>query len=112
MAARIIPETNLIILSAHTVLVVDDEQDLLDLIEYNLKKEGYKVLKAEDGLEALKIAKEHKPDLVLLDIMMPKMDGLEVCDKMRSDPELQHIPIIFLTARSDKNRSRRARYGR
>ena len=89
-------------MSAHTILVVDDEQDLLDLIEYNLKKEGYKVLKAENGLEALEVAKEHNPDLVLLDIMMPKMDGLEVCDKMRSDPDLQHIPIIFLTARSDE----------
>lgn len=89
-------------MSAHTILVVDDEQDLLDLIEYNLKKEGFKVLKAENGLEALEIAREQNPDLVLLDIMMPKMDGLEVCEKMRSDSEMRHIPIIFLTARSDE----------
>ena len=95
-------ELNQPILSAHTILVVDDEQDLLDLIEYNLKKEGYRVLKAEDGVEALRVAGEHNPDLVLLDIMMPKMDGLEVCNKMRSDPDLMHIPIIFLTARSDE----------
>jgi len=89
-------------LSAHTILVVDDEQDLLDLIEYNLKKEGFKVLKAENGLEALNVARANNPDLVLLDIMMPKMDGLEVCEKMRTDAELRHIPIIFLTARGDE----------
>ena len=89
-------------MSAHTILVVDDEQDLLDLIEYNLKKEGFSVLKAENGLEALETAREQNPDLVLLDIMMPKMDGLEVCEKMRSDAELRHIPIIFLTARGDE----------
>lgn len=91
-----------IILSAHTILVVDDEQDLLDLIEYNLKKEAYNVLKAENGIEALEVVKAHNPDLVLLDIMMPKMDGLEVCKKMRSDSDLRHIPIIFLTARGDE----------
>ncbi len=89
-------------MSTHTILVVDDEQDLLDLIEYNLKKEGFKVLKAENGVEAIETAKELNPDLILLDIMMPKMDGLEVCQKMRSDSELRHIPIIFLTARGDE----------
>jgi len=89
-------------LSANTILVVDDEQDLLDLIEYNLMKEGYRVLKAVNGIEALEVAKEQNPDLVLLDIMMPKMDGLEVCEKMRSDSDLRHIPIIFLTARGDE----------
>lgn len=89
-------------MSNQTILVVDDEQDLLDLIEYNLKKENYNVLKAENGKDGIKVAKEHKPDLVLLDIMMPKMGGMEVCDKMRADEELKHIPIIFLTARSDE----------
>jgi two-component system alkaline phosphatase synthesis response regulator PhoP len=89
-------------LSKQTILVVDDEQDLLDLIEYNLKKEGFKVLKAENGEQGIQAAYEHKPNLVLLDIMMPKMGGIEVCDHMRSDPELKHIPIIFLTARSDE----------
>ncbi len=86
-----------------TILVVDDEQDLLDLIEYNLKKEGFKVLKAENGQEGIEVAKEHKPDLVLLDIMMPKMDGLEAVEIMRKDDDLKRIPIIFLTARSDEN---------
>ncbi len=89
-------------MSKKTILVVDDEQDLLDLIEYNLKKEGYNVLKAENGLEGIQAAKDHRPNLVLLDIMMPKMDGIETCEQMRADPELRQIPIIFLTARSDE----------
>ncbi|TNE71834.1 response regulator transcription factor [bacterium] len=85
-----------------TILVVDDESDLLDLIEYNLKKEGYDVLKAEDGLDGIRMAKKYKPDLVLLDIMMPKMDGLETCEQIRADDEIKHTPIIFLTAKSDE----------
>lgn len=89
-------------MSKQTILVVDDEKDLLDLIEYNLKKEGFAVLKAENGEEGIEIAREHKPDLVLLDIMMPKMDGLEAVEIMRDDDELKSIPIIFLTARSDE----------
>ncbi|PKD42685.1 response regulator transcription factor [Rhodohalobacter barkolensis] len=89
-------------MSKQTILVVDDEQDLLDLIEYNLKKEGYKVLKAENGQQGIEMAKEHHPNLVLLDIMMPKMDGIQVCEKMRANPDLKSIPVIFLTARSDE----------
>ena len=89
-------------LSKQTILVVDDEQDLLDLIEYNLKKEGYNVLKAENGVQGLEMAKQHVPNLVLLDIMMPKMDGIKVCEKMRANPDLKSIPVIFLTARSDE----------
>jgi two-component system alkaline phosphatase synthesis response regulator PhoP len=85
-----------------TILVVDDERDLLDLIEYNLKKEGYDVLKAEDGADGIRMAKKYKPDLVLLDIMMPKMDGLEACEHIRADEEIKHTPIIFLTAKSDE----------
>ncbi|MCC5941267.1 MAG: response regulator transcription factor [Balneolaceae bacterium] len=85
-----------------TILVVDDEQDLLDLIEYNLRKEGFDVLRAENGLDGIAMAREYKPNLVLLDIMMPQMDGIEVCDRMRDDSELKNIPIIFLTARSDE----------
>lgn len=89
-------------MASKTILVVDDEKDLLDLIEYNLKKEGFNVLKAENGQEGIEIAKEHKPDLVLLDIMMPKMDGLETVEIMRNDDDLKSTPIIFLTARSDE----------
>ncbi len=85
-----------------TILVVDDEKDLLDLIEYNLKKEGFNVLRAENGEQGIAVAKEGKPDLVLLDIMMPKMDGLEALELMRKDDDLKNIPIIFLTARSDE----------
>src|SRR5690625_2034985 len=72
------------------------------IIEYNLKKEGYHVLRAENGQEGIPIAREMKPDLVLLDIMMPQMGGIEVCQRMPSDADLRHIPIIFLTARSDE----------
>ncbi len=89
-------------MAKQTILVVDDETDLLDLIEYNLKKEGFKVLKAENGEEGIAVAKEHNPDLMLLDIMMPKMDGMEAVEQIRKDDELKNIPIIFLTARSDE----------
>lgn len=85
-----------------TILVVDDEEDLLDLIEYNLKKEEFDVLKAKDGKEGIKMARKHYPDLILLDIMMPKMDGMEAVEIIRDDDDLKRIPIIFLTARGDE----------
>ncbi|HLR25044.1 MAG TPA: response regulator transcription factor [Fodinibius sp.] len=85
-----------------TILVVDDEQDLLDLIEYNLKKEGFNVLKAEDGQEGIEVTQKYRPDLILLDIMMPKMNGLEVVECLRNDDKLSHTPVIFLTARGDE----------
>ena len=84
------------------ILVVDDELDLLDLIEYNLRREGYDVIKAEDGESGIKLASQENPNLILLDIMMPKMSGIEVCEEIRKNPNLKHIPIIFLTARSDE----------
>lgn len=90
------------VIQKKTILVVDDERDLLDMIEYNLCKEGYDVLKAEDGLEGIRLTKKYVPDLLLLDIMMPNMDGIEVCNMIRKFPELKHIPIIFLTAKSDE----------
>lgn len=85
-----------------TILAVDDEQDLLDLIDYNLKKAGFEVLLANDGQEALKKAQKHHPDLILLDIMMPKMNGLETVEALRTSKELNKIPVVFLTARSDE----------
>lgn len=85
-----------------TILVVDDEEDLLDLIEYNLKQEGFDVIKAENGVEGIEMARKHHPDLMLLDIMMPKMDGLEVVERIRDDRNLKKMPIIFLTARGDE----------
>lgn len=85
-----------------TILIVDDEVDLLELIEYNLKKAGYNVLKAENGPEGLRLARKHHPDLILLDIMMPRMTGFEVVAQLREDAELKHVPVLLLTARSDE----------
>ena len=85
-----------------TILIVDDEQDLLDMIEYNLRQQDYDVLTADNGQLGIQIAKENKPNLVLLDVMMPGMDGIEVCDRMKEDTDLRQIPIIFLTARGDE----------
>jgi two-component system alkaline phosphatase synthesis response regulator PhoP len=85
-----------------TILIVDDETDLLDLIEYNLEKEGYNVLKAENGQDGIRLARKHRPDLIILDVMMPKMTGIEVCKILKEDGELRTKPIIFLTARGDE----------
>ena len=86
----------------HRVLVVDDEEPILELLKYNLEKGGYEVRVASDGMKAVEIAKKFAPDLVLLDIMMPKMDGVETCRQLRDLPELQKTFIIFLTARSEE----------
>lgn len=89
-------------MDAYKVLIVDDESDILDLLQYNLEREGYKVVKASDGEEAVRLAKKHRPDLVVLDIMMPKMDGIEVCRQIREEAELRKTFIIFLTARAEE----------
>ena len=81
------------------ILVVDDEASIVTMLAYNLKKEGYDVVTAEDGEVALEKFESEKPDLLLLDIMMPKMDGYEVCRKIR---EKSNVPIIMLTARADE----------
>jgi len=86
-----------------TILVVDDEEDLLSLLDYNLKREGFQVVLARDGVEAIEQAREHEPDLIILDIMMPKMDGIEVCEKLRTDARLRTIPIMMLTARTEED---------
>lgn len=83
----------------YKILVVDDEQSIMNIIAYNLKKEGYKVVCAEDGEIALEVFRKEKPDLVILDVMMPKIDGYDVCKKIR---EKSPIPIIMLTARADE----------
>jgi len=85
----------------HKILLVDDEEDILLFIKYNLEKEGFKVETAIDGASALKLVSSFKPHLVLLDIMMPEMDGIEVCDRIKSDKDNQDILICFLTARSE-----------
>lgn len=86
----------------HKVLVVDDEEPILELLKYNLEKNGYDVKTALDGVRALEIAKKFSPDLVLLDVMMPKMDGIETCRQLRDMPELQKTFIVFLTARAEE----------
>lgn len=84
------------------VLVVDDEESILELLKYNLEKQGYEVKVASDGFTGVELARRFHPDLVLLDIMMPKMDGVETCRQLRTIPELQNTFIVFLTARSEE----------
>jgi two-component system alkaline phosphatase synthesis response regulator PhoP len=88
--------------SAKKILVADDEPDILEIISYNLRKEGYEVFTASDGNEALDKARLHHPDLIILDIMMPKKTGVEVCQILRTQPEFSQTLIIFLTAVSDE----------
>ena len=83
------------------ILLVDDEPDILDFVSYNLKSEGYKVATAASGKAGVAKAKEFKPDLILLDIMMPEMDGIEACDQIRRLPGLENTIIAFLTARGE-----------
>jgi two-component system alkaline phosphatase synthesis response regulator PhoP len=84
------------------ILIVDDEPDILELIEYNLKKEGYQVYTANNGQVAVTEAKRFLPDLIILDIMMPKMDGIEACRILRAMPEFKNTFMVFLTARSEE----------
>ena len=84
------------------MLVVDDEEDLLSLLEYNLEQEGFEVVLARDGVEAIEQTRAHEPDLIILDVMMPKMDGIEVCERLRKDAHLRTIPIMMLTARTEE----------
>ncbi len=88
--------------SAFKILVVDDENDILEFIQYNLKKEGYDVYLAHNGQEAIDIGRKIKPDLILLDVMMPVMDGIEACKQMKADPDFANTFIVFLTARSEE----------
>ena len=83
------------------ILLVDDEQDILDFLSYNLKKEGYITITASNGKEAIDIAKKENPDLIIMDLMMPEMDGMEACHEIRKIPELQHTLITFLSARNE-----------
>jgi DNA-binding response OmpR family regulator len=83
-----------------TILVADDEDDVRELIAYRLTRSGYKVIGAGDGLEALELATERTPDLMVLDVMMPKLDGYELTRRVRAEQSLRAIPVILLTARS------------
>ncbi|WP_010523035.1 response regulator transcription factor [Aquimarina agarivorans] len=84
-----------------TILLVDDEPDILEIVGYNLTDEGYNVITADNGLEAIKKAKKIKPQLIILDVMMPEMDGIEACEKIRKLPGLEDTVITFLTARGE-----------
>lgn len=83
------------------ILIVDDETDILEFLSYNLEKEGYEVYTASNGNEGLEAAKKHNPDLVILDVMMPEMDGIEACKEIRSLSDTQNTLIAFLTARGE-----------
>lgn len=84
------------------ILIVDDEDDILDLLQYNLEREGYDTLLARDGIEALDVAEEERPDLMILDVMMPRMDGIEVCRRLRRNAFLRNTPVLMLTARAEE----------
>ena len=84
------------------ILIVEDELSIRQLVKYNMEKEGYQVLEAADGLQGLKLAKSEKPDLLLLDLMLPQMDGLEVCRNLKGNPASAALPIIMLTAKSEE----------
>ncbi|TGD58428.1 response regulator transcription factor [Flavobacterium humi] len=83
------------------ILLVDDEADILEIVGYNLTQEGYQVFTAENGKEAVQKAKKHIPNLIIMDVMMPEMDGMEACEIIRKTPELSNTIITFLTARSE-----------
>ena len=83
------------------ILLVDDEPDILEIVGYNLSAEGYQVLTAKNGLEGVKKAKKEKPHLIILDVMMPEMDGIEACEQIRKNPDLNNTIITFLTARGE-----------
>lgn len=84
-----------------SILLVDDDPDILEIVSYNLSAEGYQVFTAENGIEAVKKAKKKKPDLIILDVMMPEMDGIEACEQIRKIPSLENTIITFLTARGE-----------
>ena len=84
------------------ILIVDDEKDILEFLSYNLQKEGYEIFRANNGNSALKVAKKEIPDLIIVDVMMPEMDGIETCEKIREIESLDSTLILFLTARSEE----------
>jgi len=87
---------------AQTVLIIDDEPELVKLLDYNLTKAGYLALGARDGASGLEMARKHAPDLVILDVMMPEMDGWEVCKRLRAEPSTASVPLLMLTAKAEE----------
>jgi two-component system phosphate regulon response regulator PhoB len=90
-------------MTKETILIVDDEEDIIELIQYNLKNEGYSILTADAGEQAIKIAKQARPDLIVLDLMLPGMDGLEVTRYLRSNDQTRDLPIVILTAKGEES---------
>ena len=84
---------------AKTILIVDDEQPIVDILVHNLEKEGYKTIEANDGITAVNMALEQRPDLILLDIMLPKMDGLSVCKRIKNS---YNVPILIISAKDEE----------
>jgi len=84
-----------------SILIIDDEEDIRDILKYNLEKEGFKVAVANNGIQGIEMVAIHKPDLIILDVMMPGIDGIEVCELIRSNPENEKVIICLLTARNE-----------
>jgi len=91
------------------ILVVDDERSVRNILDFSLDAEGYRVIQAEDGEEALKLAGENPPDLIIMDVMMPRLDGFETCRKLKADSRTRDIPVVLLTARSTRGDQKRGR---
>jgi len=94
--------SNLIDMSKESLLVVEDEESILELLDYNLSKEGYEVSEVTSGEEAIEAARASSPDLILLDLMLPGLDGFDVCRILKGDPKTKHIPIVMLTAKGEE----------
>lgn len=90
-------------MSKETILIVDDEEDIIELIKYNLKNEGYAILTAVTGEQAIKIAKQSRPDLIVLDLMLPGIDGLEVTKYLKNNEQTKDMPIVMLTAKGEES---------
>ncbi len=91
----------IIMFSNNTILLVDDEADIIEFLTYNLEKEGFHIISAPNGQEAIELAKKNRPNIILLDLMMPIMDGIETCQNIRQQPSLKDTIIVFLTSRSE-----------
>ncbi len=89
-------------MAKEVILVVDDEEDIRELVELNLSREGYQILPCDTGERALELVRSGKPDLVVLDLMLPGVDGLEVCRRLKANPDTSHIPIVMLTAKGEE----------
>ena len=94
------------VLKNKKIMVVDDEADIRELLRFNLEKEGFSVLLSPDGESALTLVEAEKPDLIILDVMLPGIDGIDVCLKLKSEPQYKSIPVIMLSAKSDESDNR------